>query len=174
MAATTRRKRKSAKNGNAQKIEITEEDRLPGVVYIGHVPHGFFEKELFQYFSQFGKVLKVKLSRSSKSGKSKGYAFIKFKYSAVAKTVADTCHNYLFFSKLLKCEYKSMSEVHANTFYTYKWKPNSKAKRLHNTAKPEVNLVRSLRRSTRKQAQKLAKLNVKLEDVMDVPVIKEK
>ena len=37
-----------------------------GVVYLGHIPHGFYEEELRGFFSQFGKVSRVKVSRSSK------------------------------------------------------------------------------------------------------------
>ncbi len=37
-----------------------------GVVYVGHLPHGFFEEQLMGYFSQFGTVKKVKVSRNKK------------------------------------------------------------------------------------------------------------
>ncbi|XP_005107105.1 MKI67 FHA domain-interacting nucleolar phosphoprotein [Aplysia californica] len=154
---------------------VTDEDRQPGVIYIGHVPHGFYEEELKKYFSQFGKVLQIKLSRSKKSGKSKGYAFVKFQYTAVAKTVADTCHNYLFFDKLLKCEYKKPEDLHKDTFFSYDWRPNIKPKRLHNTAKSEVKVQRSAKRSSRRQADKLKKLkelgiDLQLDDVLSMPV----
>ncbi|KAH9492400.1 hypothetical protein Btru_051022 [Bulinus truncatus] len=174
MAPTTRKR--SEKNN---KIEVTEDDRLPGVVYIGHIPHGFYEKEIKQYFSQFGKVLGVKVSRSKKNGNAKGYAFVKFKYSAVAKTVAETCHNYLFFNKLLKCQYKPLSEVHPKTFVTYPLKPNLKKKREHNNNKPEDKLKSSLSKSIKRQEGKLKKLkdlglDLKLSDILDVPDSKGK
>jgi len=35
-----------------------------GVIYIGHIPHGFYEQELRGFFSQFGTVTRVKLARS--------------------------------------------------------------------------------------------------------------
>jgi len=38
----------------------------PGVVYVGRIPHGFYEKEMREYFSQFGKINKLKLSRNKK------------------------------------------------------------------------------------------------------------
>ena len=37
-----------------------------GVIYIGHIPHGFYEKEMKGYFSQFGTVTHVRLARSRK------------------------------------------------------------------------------------------------------------
>ena len=39
-----------------------------GVVYLGHIPHGFYEQEMHKYFSQFGRVTRLKLSRSKKVG----------------------------------------------------------------------------------------------------------
>ena len=38
------------------------------------------------------------------TGRSRGYAFIEFECSEVAKVVAETMNNYLLFEKLLKCE----------------------------------------------------------------------
>ena len=38
----------------------------PGAVYLGHIPHGFYENEMRGYFSQFGKVTRLKLFRSKK------------------------------------------------------------------------------------------------------------
>ncbi len=37
-----------------------------GTVYLGHIPHGFYEKEMRGYFSQFGKVTRLKLFKSKK------------------------------------------------------------------------------------------------------------
>ena len=37
-----------------------------GVVYIGHLPHGFYEEELKGYFSQFGSINKVRVARNKK------------------------------------------------------------------------------------------------------------
>ena len=37
-----------------------------GVVMIGNIPHGFYEKEMFGYFSQFGKVLRLRISKNRK------------------------------------------------------------------------------------------------------------
>lgn len=46
--------------------KVAKKPRRRGVVYLGHIPEGFFEDELRGYFSQFGKVLRVKVSRSPK------------------------------------------------------------------------------------------------------------
>lgn len=38
----------------------------PGVIYVGHLPQGLFESQIKTYFEQFGKVLRLRLSRSKK------------------------------------------------------------------------------------------------------------
>lgn len=108
--------------GVAKKIlQESDEPLESGVVYVGHLPHGFYEEQLDGYFSQFGAVKKVKVARNKKvqwfasydrvdceefisqSGRCKGYAFVEFKCDAVAKIAAQTMNNYLMFNKLLKC-----------------------------------------------------------------------
>jgi hypothetical protein len=34
------------------------------VVYLGHLPYGFFEEQLEDYFSQFGRVVNLRLARN--------------------------------------------------------------------------------------------------------------
>ena len=50
----------------------TTGSNIPGVVYLGHVPHGFYEKEMRAFFTQFGAVTRLRLSRSKRTGRSKG------------------------------------------------------------------------------------------------------
>ena len=86
----------------------------PGVVYVGRVPHGFFEHEMRSYFSQFGEVSRLRLSRSRKTGRSKHYAFIEFANAEVASIVAETMDNYLMFGHILKCKTVAPDDVHAS------------------------------------------------------------
>ena len=51
-------------------IKSAEKDTL-GVVYVGRIPHGFYEHEMRTYFSQFGDINRLRLSRSRKTGHSK-------------------------------------------------------------------------------------------------------
>lgn len=37
-----------------------------GLVYVGHIPHGFYEDQMKGYFTQFGTVTRVRLKRSTK------------------------------------------------------------------------------------------------------------
>jgi nucleolar protein 15 len=88
----------------------------PGVVYIGHIPRGFFEPQMKKYFSQFGDITRLKVSRSKRTGKCKGYAFIEFASKYTAKTVAECMNNYLMFHRLLKCEEVPSDRLHPDTF----------------------------------------------------------
>ena len=111
-AITERAKRKLSKVGEKgsrkkkwKSSETTQEEAAEerGVVYLSRIPHGFYENEMRKYFSQFGTVTRLKLFRSKKTGRSRGFAFLEFQFSEVAAIVAETMNNYLMFNKLLKC-----------------------------------------------------------------------
>ena len=70
-------------------------------IYIGHIPHGFYEKEMEGFFSQFGVVTNLRLSRSKRTGASKGYAFIEFGDAETAAIAAKTMDKYLMHGKQL-------------------------------------------------------------------------
>ncbi|XP_026497012.2 MKI67 FHA domain-interacting nucleolar phosphoprotein [Vanessa tameamea] len=76
-----------------------------GLVYLAHIPHGFYEHQMTEYFKQFGVVTNARVIRSSRTGNSKGYAFVEFKEPSVAEIVAETMNNYLMGKRLLKAVY---------------------------------------------------------------------
>ncbi|SPO03485.1 uncharacterized protein DNG_06168 [Cephalotrichum gorgonifer] len=84
----------------------------PGVVYVGRVPHGFYEHEMRQYFSQFGDITQLRLSRNKRTGASKHFAFIQFAEETTAAIVAKTMDNYLLFGHILKCKVVPPERVH--------------------------------------------------------------
>lgn len=84
----------------------------PGVVYVGRIPHGFYEHEMREYFAQFGDISRLRLSRSRKTGASKHYAFVEFTSADVANIVAETMNNYLMFGHILKCNVVPKEQVH--------------------------------------------------------------
>ncbi|PWA00951.1 hypothetical protein BB558_002993 [Smittium angustum] len=98
-----------------EKSDTNLED-YSSVIYIGRIPHGFYEDEMRLYFGQFGKIKNLRLSRNRKTGKSKHYAFIEFWDKSVAKIVADTMNNYLLYNRLLKCQLLFKSKVHETLF----------------------------------------------------------
>lgn len=87
-----------------------------GVVYVGRIPHGFYEKEMKGYFSQFGDISRLRLSRNKKTGAPKHYAFIEFESADVAQIVTETMDNYLLFNNLLKCKLIPAEKVHEKLF----------------------------------------------------------
>lgn len=68
------------------------------------------------YFSQFGDISRLRLSRNKKTGKSKHYAFIEFESEAVAEIVAETMDNYLLFGHMLQCKVIPSEKVHEKLF----------------------------------------------------------
>lgn len=84
-----------------------------GILYIGRIPHGFYEEEMTSYFSQFGTILNLRLSRSKKTGRSRHFAFIEFADRGVAEIVARTMHNYLLAAHLLQVILLTPEEVAA-------------------------------------------------------------
>lgn len=76
-----------------------------GLLYVGHLPYGFMEDGLRDYFSQYGDVLRVKLMRSKKTARSKGYAFIEFKYADVARIAAQSMNGYIMYGRPLDVRY---------------------------------------------------------------------
>jgi nucleolar protein 15 len=69
-----------------------------------------------KYFSQFGTVNKLRLSRNKKTGASKHYAFVEFASAEVADIVARTMDNYLMFGHILKCKLIPAEQVNPNLF----------------------------------------------------------
>ena len=108
--------RKAAKK-QAAKMNVhgafgREKDDRPRVLYIGHVPHGFYEDQMRAYFGQFGDVTRLRLSRNKKTGRSKHYAYVEFKHPEVAAIVAESMDNYLLFESVLKVRLLSPEECH--------------------------------------------------------------
>lgn len=87
---------------------------MPGVIFIGHLPIHFTERPIRQFFSQFGKVLKVRVSRNKRQN-SRCFGYVMFAEEEVAKIAAKTMNNYLIHGKILKTEY--LVDPPANLFW---------------------------------------------------------
>lgn len=73
-AKHTKGKRKGGKAvaaGGGSVVPVGPAGEPSGVVYIGHIPHGFYEEAMNGFFKQFGDVIRVRISRSKKSGRCK-------------------------------------------------------------------------------------------------------
>jgi nucleolar protein 15 len=89
-------------------------DDKPGVVFVGRIPHGFYEHEMREYFKQFGTILKLRLSRNRRTSASRHIAWIQFESATVADIVAKTMDNYLLFNHILKVKVIPDEQVPAN------------------------------------------------------------
>lgn len=108
------KKQKKAQKGIAAGSSKTKEDT--GVIYIGRLPHGFYEHEMRSYFSQFGPIRNLRVSRNKQTGKPKHFAFVEFEEASTAAIVAKTMDNYLLFGHILKCSIIPKAQVHDELF----------------------------------------------------------
>ncbi|XP_037573939.1 MKI67 FHA domain-interacting nucleolar phosphoprotein-like [Dermacentor silvarum] len=164
------KKKEHGKPGQEQ-----QKEQRRGVIYIKHIPHGFYEEEMKKYFSQFGTVTNLRLSRSGKTGGSRGYAFIEFLSEDVAKIVADTMDGYLFFNKIMKCSVVPREHVHEGLFRHFRYPfPLRKevVRTVHNRRRTTESEKRSAHRRLatleRTRAQ-LRKMGVRCDFVPEVP-----
>ncbi|KAH0554904.1 ribosome biogenesis protein 15-like [Cotesia glomerata] len=134
-AAISKKSSKILKKLTKSKSADSEIEKERGVVYIGHLPHGFYEEQMRVFFSKFGEVTNVRVSRSKVSGKSRGYGFIEFAHAQVAKIAAESMNNYLMFGRLVKTEYIPPEKQHDWYFrglsYTRRSFPKLWNRRLH-------------------------------------------
>ncbi|EDL87904.1 rCG37632 [Rattus norvegicus] len=93
-----------------------EEKLNSGVVYLGHLPSTLSESHIYDYCAQFGDIRRFRLSRSKRTGNSRGFAFVEFESEDVAKIVAETMDNYLFGERLLSCKFMPREKVHKDLF----------------------------------------------------------
>ncbi|EPT26453.1 RNA recognition motif-containing protein [Toxoplasma gondii TgCatPRC2] len=139
-----------------------------GVIYLGHLPQGFFEPQLRKFFSQFGKVTRVELRRSKRTGNSKGFAFVEFELPEVADIVAEAMNNYMMFGRTLVCHVvppQNLSEkVFSNADKKFKRAPSRLiAAGKHNKAEGEMASARQVNRkivSGLKKQQRLKELGI--------------
>lgn len=151
-------------------------ERTPGVIYIGRLPHGFFEHQLRAYLSQFGDILHLRLARNHKTGKSQHYAFVEFASAAVAEIVAKTMDKYLLFSHILQVRTVPREQVKENM-----WKGSGRRKKPAPRNRLEGSKLRrgmvredwdkKVEREARLRAEKAEKLK-ELGYEFEMPVVK--
>lgn len=122
----------SNRNNKRSPIKPTSERNEKGIIYVKHLPHGFFENQLRTFFCQFGDVTRVHVARSKKTLRSRGYAYVEFRYREVAQIASEAMNNYLMFGKLLKTsllpvgakriprKYEKAYDANGNETTTYK------------------------------------------------------
>lgn len=103
------------KDGKSNKA-VASKGKPSSVIYLGHLPPGFEEGEIRGFLTQFGSIRKLRLSRSKKTGNSRGYAFVEFVDPEVAAIVADTMSGYFLMEKRLVCHIMPRDKCHPNLF----------------------------------------------------------
>jgi nucleolar protein 15 len=150
----------------------------PGLIRLSGLPYGFFERELFSYFSQFGTVTRLKLIRSKKTGGSRGYAYIEFEDEDVARIAAETMNGYLMFRSLIKSRLMDMSKINTEKLFQ-NWKrlftvKTPKQKRAsYNRLRSDEQIQKSNQRRAKKltkQQEKLAAAGIKYELTDFIPL----
>jgi len=68
------------------------------------------------FFSQFGEVTRVRVSRNAKTKRSKGYGFVEFRVPEVADVVAEAFNGYMMFGRTIVAKRIPKEKVHENTF----------------------------------------------------------
>jgi nucleolar protein 15 len=115
------------------------------------------------FFSQFGTVVRLRLSRSKKTGRSKHYAFIEFESKEVAKIVANTMNKYILCGQTLSSELLPAEKVHERMFVgankKFKVMPwRLIARQRHNEPKTGKQQQKIVSRLLKKEAKKREKL----------------
>ncbi|XP_010452362.1 PREDICTED: MKI67 FHA domain-interacting nucleolar phosphoprotein [Camelina sativa] len=108
--------------GPARKAPVTTTplETKATVLYIGRIPHGFYETEIEAFFSQFGTVKRVRVARNKKTGKSKHFGFIQFEDPEVAEIAAGAMNDYLLMEHMLKVHVIPPEHVKPNLWKGFK------------------------------------------------------
>jgi len=107
----------SSRKSPAKKTPAKKESKKNlAVVRVAGLPHEFSEREVRAFFGQFGAVYKLRLSRSKRTARSKGYAFIQFELPEVAEIVANATNNYFIGGKPIRVEHMNPDSVWPELF----------------------------------------------------------
>ncbi|KAJ7284863.1 hypothetical protein C8J57DRAFT_1289686 [Mycena rebaudengoi] len=149
-----------AKDDATVKRKLEKAKRAPtgdrGVVFLGRIPHGFYEDQLRAYFTQFGNITRLRLSRNKRTGASKHYAFLEFDSSS-------TMDNYLLMGHILRCKLVPRDEVHPELWVgaNRKWRevPTARVANVeHNKLRTKDEQLRAAHRLLKRQQERQRKL----------------
>ena len=129
-----------------------EKNQEKNTIYLGRIPHGFYESEMRSYFSQFGTVEQVHIPRNKKTARFKHYAFVEFKEASVAKIAQETMDNYLMMNHQLVCKLVDSIAPSSKKFKFINWKKLEQEKRTNQS------LEKRLERIANKKKDKMEKL----------------
>ncbi|KAG2158001.1 uncharacterized protein EDB93DRAFT_1122584 [Suillus bovinus] len=156
-----------AKDDAIVKRKLEKAKRHPtqdrGVIYMGCLPHGFYEDQLKGYLSQFGDVTRLRISRNRKTGRSKHHGFVEFDSASIAQIVAETMDNYLLMGHILKCKMIPKEKVHPELWVgaNKKWKaiPRDQiVRKEHNKPRTQESIRKAEKRLIQRENERKRKL----------------
>merc|ERR1712072_971319 len=155
----------TSKQSNKMTDGETTEVPKRGTMYMGHIPHGFYDTQIRDYFTQFGTVTRVRLARSKKTGGYKGCGYVQFAEETVAKIAAEAMNNYMMFDRLLKCQFVPEDKLHPSVWKgankKFVWLNRSAMSRnLRNKMKDKDELTSTAQRLLKKERRLRKKLQL--------------
>ena len=84
------------------------------VIYVGHLPEGFSEKPLTAYVAQFGEVVNSVISRSGKTGRTRGYAFVQYADADSANEAVNDLNGTVVGGRCLQAHLMAPEKVNKN------------------------------------------------------------
>ena len=72
-------------------------------LFIGNLPYGISETELFDLFKEFGEVVDANLIKDPYTGNSKGFAFVEMDSRSSGQQAMESLNKKIYRSKSLVC-----------------------------------------------------------------------
>merc|ERR1712060_1023943 len=138
-----------------------------GIIYLGDVPHGFYESQMRRFFRQFGGVDRIRVARN-KRGKTKHFAFVEFYDAEVAEIVAEAMDGYSIFEHKLRAKVVPRERVYPTLFHGWgpegdnsEWHQKKRKEGLEKSkVRPAHILNQRIRDKRRLEQEKLRKLGI--------------
>jgi nucleolar protein 15 len=143
--------------------------RTQSIVFFSGVPKQFSEREIRTFFGQFGKICKLRLSRSKKTAGSKGYGYIQFEFPEIAKIVSEATNNHIIAGKAIVVQHMDPESVwpelfkgHNRTFRDLRPSREAIRRKRHNKSTHETMSLSKIEKDS-KRAAKLAEMGIEYE-----------
>jgi RNA recognition motif-containing protein len=102
--------------------QTTEKKQIGAVIVIRHLPEGFFEKQIQEFFAQFCEVKNVRVSRNPKTRKSRGVAFMEVGNKEEAQILVDEMDYYYLGKKTIRVQMSTLSQKSLKSLFSFKTK----------------------------------------------------
>ncbi|XP_018021243.1 MKI67 FHA domain-interacting nucleolar phosphoprotein-like [Hyalella azteca] len=143
-----------------------------GCVFITGLPFGMTERNLRLYMQQFGEVMRCRVHTCPKTGRTRGYGYVHFRLSEVARIAAQTMNNHLITGSVLKCRLIPGRFVKESFFSMgdrgYHRRIKKNIDKLNNTKRSDLRekkLLKKRQALARKQIEKLSRSEINCNDL---------